>query len=214
VLLLGSCMSQRQFFGQAMRASVSAAVTEAEQTTGAELVVLVRLWSAPYAEASWRAGAFTAFAVLLLVLFLPQEFAVEGMPFDVALGFLLGWGASRLVPPVRRAFALPGAMDAEVSRAASAAMFERGVTRTRGRTGVLVYVSALERRVRVVFDDGLEPARTAPPVLALVGRLEAAVRRFDEAAFVDAVRALGPALAPFAPRAADDENELADEVFS
>ena len=77
---------------------------------------------------------------------------------------------------------------------------------------MLVYVSALERRVRVVFDDGLVAARTDPAVLAIVRDLEHATARFDREAFVAALRAMGPALAPFAPRSKDDANELPDEA--
>ena len=76
------------------------------------------------------------------------------------------------------------------SGSGSAHMFDGGVTRTRGRHGVLVYVSALERRVRVVFDDGLVAARTDPAVLAIVRDLEHATARFDREAFVAALRAL------------------------
>jgi putative membrane protein len=205
-------MSVRAFFDDTMRSEVARAVAEAETRTGAEIVVCMRRWSGSYPDAAWRGGAAFAFVAQLLLLFLPQEFAVEAMPVDVMMGFLIGWGLVKLVPPVRGLLTGPRTKDEAVSRAAAAQMFEGGVTRTSRRHGVLVYVSALERRVRVVFDEGLSAARSDAAVAKVVKDLERATNGFDRPAFVAALRALGPALAPLSPRAHDDANELPDEA--
>ena len=203
-------MSVRAFFDANMRTEVARAVGDAERRTGAEIVVCMRRWSASYPDAAWRGGAAFAFGALLLLLFLPQEFAVEAMPLDVLIGFLIGWAIVKLVPPVRGILIGPRTKDEAVARAAAAQMFEGGVTKTALRHGVLVYVSALERRVRVVFDEGLIGARTDASVTAVVKKLERATAAFDSAQFISGLRELGPALAPFSPRAQDDANELPD----
>ena len=205
-------MSLRGLFERSLRDEVLRVVTEVESASRAELVVSVRKWSDPYPAAGWRAGAALAFVVLLLLLFLPQPFAVETMPVDVALGFLVGWGSARLAPPLRAWFAGRREMDDAVRLAALAQMFEGGVTGTRGGTGVLVYVSALEKRAEIVLDEGLAGARGDRDLLAAAAEVDAAVRVYDSARFVAALRALGPVLAKHAPRGAHDENELPDEV--
>ena len=41
--------------------------------------------------------------------------------------------------------------------AARAAFVDQGISRTRGRTGILVFVSLFEREVEVVADVGVDP---------------------------------------------------------
>lgn len=72
---------------------------------------------------------------------------------------------------------------------------------------MLVYVSTFERRVELVADVGVDGKLVEGEVRAL----EAAVAgRPDLDAFLEALRRLGPALAPSLPHAADDVNELPD----
>jgi putative membrane protein len=205
-------MSLRGFFDATMQAEVGRVVEEIEARTSSEVVVCVRRWSSSYLAAAFLAGALVAFVVLLLLLFLPQEFRVETMPIDVLLGFALGFGLARLVPPIRRWLTLPGTRRAEVARAASAQMFDGGFTRTQTRAAVLVYVSILERRVVVRTDEGLAALRDDAVWLEASAKLEAAVRRLDESSFLEALRKLGNDLARLSPRREDDVNELPDAV--
>jgi putative membrane protein len=95
--------------------------------------------------------------------------------------------------------------------AARSRFFDLGVGRTTGRTGILVYASALERRVEVVPDVGV--VTTTDEWRSATSTLERSMARgVDLDSFVAALAALGPALAGPMPRQPDDVNELPDEV--
>jgi putative membrane protein len=206
-------MSVRDFFVSEARARVAEAIRDVEAQTSAELVVCVRRVSADYRHADYLAGAIAAFAALLLLLFLPQPFLVELMPLDVALAFLAGVLASTRLPALRRTLARRRRLDEEVRKAARAAFYEMGVSRTRGRTGVLVFASMLEQCIEVVPDVGVDLKALGPSLVRATDALAASVRgRTDFALFLDGLKALGPALAPSLPRAEDDVNELPDDL--
>jgi putative membrane protein len=57
---------------------------------------------------------------------------------------------------VRRLLVLPARKIGAVRQAARGAFFDHRVSRTHGRTGILLYVSVFERRVEVVPDAGIE----------------------------------------------------------
>lgn len=205
-------MSLASFFADATREAVVRAVQDVESVTSAEVVVVVRVRSGRYPQAHARCGALVAFVILLLLLFLPQEFALVAIPVNVAVGFALGWGASRLVPPIERLFATRAEMADRTALAARAELVDGGITATSGRTGLLVYVSALEGQAHLVGDVAVQQVRGAPGFANAERRIVDAARRFDPEAFVAALRGLGPLLAAPLPRAADDVNELDDAV--
>lgn len=205
-------MSLASFFADSSRDAVVRAVQEVESVTSAELVVVVRVRSGRYPQSHARCGALFAFVALLLLLFLPQEFALVAIPVNVAFGFALGWAISRFTPPVERLFATRGEMLDRTRLAARAELVDGGITETSGRTGLLVYVSALEGLTQIVGDVAVQRVRADPGLRAVEERIIDAAHRRDPAAFVEALRALGPVLAGPLPRSADDVNELADGV--
>jgi putative membrane protein len=200
-------MSEASFFTDAARKRVTEAVADAESRTSAQIVVVVRHRSNAWREVDLAVGACVAFGVLLLLLFHPKPIAVEVMPIDVALSFAGGAVLCASLAPLKRVL-LPRKRVAEhVRTTARAAFVELGVSRTRKRTGVLVFVSAFERRVEVVADVGVDAKVVEAQVRAL-GESVTGGPDFD--AFVEALRALGPALAGSLPRGDDDVNELPD----
>jgi putative membrane protein len=203
---------ETEFFDEKAREEVAAAVREVESSTGAEVVVAVRHSAARYRHVDFLVGAAAALAALTLLVFSPRPFAVATIPLDVAVVFALGAFASAHSPTLRRMLSGRKTRAAEIARAARAAFVDLGVSKTRGRTGVLVYVAMLERAVELVPDVGLEVARTprfAEAAAALSRALQPAP---DLARFVTALRGLGAPLAEICPRAADDVNELPDEM--
>ena len=200
-------MSEAAFFSAAARRRVREAVVAVEARTSAEIVVVVRRTSAAWREVDLAFGAACAFGVLLLVLFHPRPIPLVAMPVDVALGFLAGGLLCASVGPLKRALLPRRRLEGQVRAMARAAFVDQGVSRTTGRTGLLVYVSTFERRVDLVPDTGVDPGLVEASARALESALASGA---DFEAFLVALRALGPALAEALPRAADDVNELPD----
>ncbi len=175
------------------RARLEAAITELERTTEGEVVLVVVGACDEYGSVGWRVGVtFAAIAYLAAGLFvapLPHwaYLAIE------ALAVLAGHGVAR-IEAVRRVLLPRALVEQRLAERARRAFAERGLERTRGRTGVLLLVSTLERRVAVLGDSGihaaLDPDESWQQVIDLAvdglrgGRavegLEAALRRCGE----------------------------------
>jgi putative membrane protein len=206
-------MSERAFYDDRAKAEAKAAVQAIEAQTSAEVVVALRFTSAPYHDADYLVGFLSSLAVLVTMLFVDREFLLGSFPVGVVAGFVLGAVASAYVPPLRRLFLLPPRRRAAVRTAALAAFVDLGVSRTHGRTGILVFVSMFERRVEVVPDIGVDPHALGAEWTQAVEALERSLLpspRLDR--FLERMRALGPLLAHVLPPSADHVNELPDEV--
>ncbi len=200
-------MGESAFFSTAAKKRVSEAVAEAESHTAAEVVVVVRHSSAAWREVDLAAGAAVSFVVLLVLIFHPKPVADAVIPLDVALSFLGGAMLTTSIGAIKRALLPRKRVAQQVRTAARAAFVEQGVSRTTGRTGILVFVSMLERRVELVVDVGVD----AKLVESQERALGASVKDGPNLdAFVEAVRSLGPALSGALPRSEDDVNELPD----
>ncbi len=148
-----------------------------------------------------------------MFLFDSHEFSIDWMPVDTLAAFALGSVASAFLPAVRRLLTSRSLMRKNVAVAARSAFVELGVSRTSGRSGMLVFVSMFERRVEVVPDIGIDTAVLGPAFADAVRALDASLRKGDRfQRFVLALRALGPILGHALPRRADDVNELPDEL--
>lgn len=200
-----------RFLDDAARAALKAAIERIEADSSAEVVIALRRQSSGHLLANLVFGAVAAFAALAYMLYAPHRFSLASIlidPFIIGLG--LGWLVEwlpplkrRLVPAARRRYA--------VERGAKATFFDRGVANTRGRSGVLVYLSWLEQQAVVLADSGLPEAWRDGPRQTLEAELSAAMAA-GGVAVARVLQSAGPLLAEAAPRSADDVNELPDTI--
>lgn len=205
-------MSEKAFFQQEAHERTAEVVAEVEGHTSAEVVVAVRRTSGYYRHADYLFGLVVGLGTLCALLFLPQEFALWTFPVDVAVGFVLGAVVSAHLDPLRRLLTRPERRQDNARRAARAAFWELGISRTTGRTGILVFFSMFERRVEVVRDIGVDIQPIAEEWHTAMQALQSAADRRDFERFIEALRALGPMLGKVLERSEDDVNELADGV--
>jgi putative membrane protein len=205
-------MSERAFYLPESKASVTASIREVESGTSAELVVAVKHTSGDYRDLNYLVGFAVALSTLCAVLFLPTSFAVWAMPIDVLVGFVVGAFATSNAPALRRLLLSGRRAEAAVQSAASSAFVARGISRTKGRNGVLVFVSTFERKVACLPDIGIDITALGDPWRVAQDAMRDAVSRLDFEGFVRALRSLGPPLGTAMPHQADDVNELPDEV--
>ena len=136
-------------------AAVERAVGEIEGRSDAEVVVVAAPWSGSYADLAWMASCFVGAALLAFLCWSPVVFDARWWPVEllVAMG-AVGWALSRW-PRLVVALAGDARRRRQVREAALAAFAAENVHATEGRTGVLVYVSALEGHVELIPDQGL-----------------------------------------------------------
>lgn len=149
------------------REKVRAAVTKAEAGLTAEIVPCVFEQASPYPEAIW-AGAGAGMSLAVAALFLLDVFHPIWVPLWrlilwVPAAGLLGAALGRWCGPAKRALIGGTRMEAAVARRAKEVFFDRSIARTKGRDGVLIFASLLERRVIVLADEAV---RTKVPPAA------------------------------------------------
>jgi putative membrane protein len=146
------------------RARLARAVADAERGTAGEIVPYIVGHSDHYPEAPWRAGALLA-ALVMVALASIHLISTAWLPYGVvetvvatACAFVIGALAVLLVPRLRLLF-VPGAtVTQRVEERAAMAFLSEQVFATRDRSGILLFLSLLERRVRVMGDAGISAA--------------------------------------------------------
>lgn len=197
-----------------LREQVRDRIVANEKKTGAELVVTVAVRSGDYRHADAWCGALGSLGALLLYYFHPAPLPDDLSLAIVVLCYPLGTLLSAALAPLRRLFLRRRVLADQVRRESRVRFVEQGITNTRGRTGVLIFVSRFERGAEVVADTGIPMEAMGAAWTAATGALAVAARKGDIPAFLAGLDQLGDALATAVPRAADDVNELPDEVCS
>jgi putative membrane protein len=201
-------MALANFYEPAMKKRVADAIAAIEARTSAEVMLAMRPSSGTYRHSDYLVGSLCSLTSVLVFLFHPREMRIDYFAIEVVVVWLLGALLSSRLSALRRLFTSKKLMLDNVERSARSAFVELGVSRTRDRTGVLVYVSAFERRVVLVPDIALEPA-LGKKLPALTRTLQETLdRSWDAAAFGERLEAMGPELARAFPRRSDDEDEL------
>jgi putative membrane protein len=204
-------MWARAFFEDATKTRAADEVKAIEARTAAEVVITVRRTSGHYRHTDYLVGFGLALVALLAMLFLPPEFDLEIFPVGLVVSFALGAVLMPRLPTLRRRLTSRKLQEESVRTAARAAFVELGVSRTTGRTGLLVCVSLFERRVEVVTDVGVDTAAMGEEWTQALAKLSAAVATAPSPEpFFEALRLLAPPLERVLPRSADDINELPD----
>lgn len=202
---------------EADRAAVSDAIARAERATSGEIFCVLCRQSDDYFHA---AGFTLALAVLVSgVLFAWAAhawwLAIDPRYFALALvgAFLLGLAILGLVPPLRMRFVAKRLRYRRAHAQAMSQFSAHGLSATRERTGVLVFLSLAERYGAVIADAAIDAKVSQDDWNATVAALiEGARQGAVGAGFVAAVEKAGGLLAEHFPRRDDDTNELPDRI--
>lgn len=211
---------------------VTAAVAEAERNSSGEIVTIVAPRSDAYHDVGLHYAVLSMLLVPGLVALAPQGW------LDWGASLLLGWNAEPgrdqamlwLFAALALAFLLvryalawlPLRMALTPRRTKRRRVHRRAIElfrtscelKTRGRTGVLIYLSLAEHRAEIVADkaiaDQVEPEVWGAAMAALVD--EAKAGRPGEG-MAKAVEMVGTVLAPILPPTDDNPNELPDRLI-
>lgn len=209
-----------KLFSDADLEAVRAAVREAEARTAGEIVPYVVSASDLYANALWKGAAFGALLGPLIALAVYHLEELWGTHLNLwvslpaAAGGAAGYLLAAFVPAVRRWLAGDEILDLRARQRAEMAFLEQEVFRTRGRTGILIFLSLFEHRVVVLGDSGINCQVEQRQWDGIVADLVAGIRAGRPgAALVEAIRRCGELLERHGVALqADDRNELPDEL--
>ena len=217
---------------QADHDRVSAAVQEAEAHTTGEIVTIVARRSDSYHDVglSWAAAAvFLALALMAafpaqlrtflssLLLDWDHELAdwklLLGLTAILILKFLVVRYLLAIMP--LRMLMTPRATKARRVRRRAILLFRTAAeARTRGRTGVLIYLSLDEHRAEIVADRAIND-KVAPEAWgdAMAALIDAIRTGQPGEGLAQAVAQVGAVLSTHFPREQDDINELPDRLI-
>jgi putative membrane protein len=201
---------RRPRFDQAAGQALEQAVRDLEKNTAAEVVIVVRGLSGNYRHADYLFGALVAFVGLVFILFSPFEIHVYWVPLDVIGLFVAGAFVCSRGSLLRRLLTTEAFRADAVRTAAVAQFYDAGVANTHDETGLLVYLSLLERRLEVVADHGI--LRAVPPLKwnhAVFDLKQVALDPQPEK-LIEAIGVLGGLLAECLPATREHRHELSD----
>lgn len=211
------------------RAAIESAIAQAERRTSAELVVVVAARSARYQRAADLTGLVSglvlAGAVNVVLIgpaasgdwswVVPAPVGLIGTLALVVAGWIAGAWAGARWPRISAWARGRGEMLDQVRRRGSDCFVNLRVRNTRGGTGVLIYVSLLERMVWVVADDAVAEKVSQETWQAMRDRIVERSRKGELAAgLVEAIELAGDVLAPHFPPDPARGDELPNTVHT
>jgi putative membrane protein len=202
------------FVDEDAQKAFTAAIKKIEAQCAAEVVVKVRHHSGSYLATDLAVGFVGTLLSLAWMLYTPRfAFANHFLLLEpVLVGALCAFVSSR-IPWLRRTLTPGKVRRNRVEAAAEGAFYRRGIRFTVARTGILVYISLLEKIVAVVADAKILEALGEEEIAKLEQNLEdTLVREWTATAVAEELATLGEQLVDKLPRAHDDLNELPDEV--
>jgi len=211
---------------------VTDAVGKAEANTDAEIVTIVAARSDAYHDVGLHWAILCAFLVAGVAAAFPHFY--EGIiiwimggwehevPLQTLLLFLLGHMLLKflavrylLAIPRLRMFFTPRSTKARRVRRRAVELFKTAAQgRTKRLTGVVLYLSVLERRAEIVTDEGIA-ARVSPDVWgdAIAALVDEAKHGRVAHGMAAAIAKCGVILAEHCPRQSDNPNELPDRLI-
>lgn len=193
--------------------ALHAGLREVEARTSGEIVPVVLERSDRHPAAPWLAGLWSGLlGSVVLAGVLPWDRPGLLLLCQVGLG-LVGWLTARLLPDFQRQLITEARADEMAAEQALQEFHALGLRETRDRTGVLLFVSLLERRVIVLGDEGIDAVVGPERWQAVDDAILAGIRAGDLArGLADGIAAVGEVLVEHFPVKADGENEIPDRV--
>jgi putative membrane protein len=192
-------------------AAVSAAIHKAEQRTCGQIVCVLAHSSSAYSYIPILWASVVALVTPWpLIYFTPWSvqriFLLQLLVF-IVVGFVLTW------MPLRIALVPAAVRRAQAHRAALEQFELRDITRTKNRTGILIFVSLTEHYARIVADEGIAAKVHGSEWQSAVDALTAHMRDGHLVeAFTAAIERCGAVLAEHAPPDGSP-NELPDRLY-
>jgi putative membrane protein len=204
-----------KFFKREELERITKTIHEVESHTIGEVAVMVVDSSDDYIAAEILGGIFLASLLSLVMTTLNFHSSVWAY---ISLSFILFFPSKYLfekIPVLKTAFMGVKRKETAVMQRAVRAFYEKGLYKTRKNTGVLFFMSLLERKVWVLADKGIYEKiqqETLNRYSKMVSQGIKDGRACD--ALCDAIKESGELLARYFPITHDDTDELSDEVMT
>ncbi|HOV90866.1 MAG TPA: hypothetical protein PKW07_09180 [Syntrophorhabdaceae bacterium] len=204
-----------RFFTESEKKRIKEAISHAESKTAGEIATMIVDASSDYRDAEIIGGVLLSGIISLIITVLVFH---SSLWMYIPLVFILFFPCSLLFkrfPLLKLTFVGIKRMEREVMERAIRGFYEKGLYRTKDHTGVLFFISILERKVWVIADKGIHRKMeqdSLKRLAAMVSRGMREARACD--ALCEAIIEAGEILARYYPVSKDDINELTDEMMT
>lgn len=208
-------LKAERFFSAEEKKRIRETTRDVESRTVGEVAVVVVESSDHYFEAEVAGGILLASLVSLAISALYFRSSVW---FYLPLSFVIFFPARflfRRVPALKSVFTGVHRKEHAVRLRALRAFYEKGLHNTKRNTGILFFISLIERKVRVLADSGIHEKigqETLNRLAAKISKGIAEGRACDTLCL--AITEAGELLAQHFPKTPDDTNELSDDVMT
>ena len=204
-----------KFFTAEEKEKLKATTQEVESRTIGEIVIMVVDYSDHYIEAEVLGGVLLG---SLLSLILTALFFHSSVWAYIPLSFLFFfpcWFLFIRVEVLKKLFIGTRRKEEAVRLRAERAFFERGLYRTKKNTGVLFFLSLLERKVWVLADKGIYEKMDQETLNRFANEVSRGIREGRAChALSRAIQEIGVLLSKHFPITSDDTDELPDNVMT
>ncbi len=204
-----------RFFTAEEKERLKATTQDVESRTIGEIVVMVVDHSDHYIEAEVLGSVLLG---SLLSLILTVLFFNSSIWSYIPLSFIFFfpcWFLFIKVKALKRLFLGTRRKEEAVRLRAERAFFERGLYRTKKNTGVIFFLSLLERKVWVLADKGIHEKMDQGTLDRFANEVSKGVKEGRACdALSQAIQEIGVLLARHFPSTADDTDELTDDVIT
>jgi len=204
-----------KFFTAEEKERLKAITQEVESRTIGEIVVMVVDRSDHYIDAEVLGGALLGSLLSLILTLLFFHFSIWSY---VPLSFLFFFPCRFLfqkVDGLKKLFIGIRRKEEAVRLRAERAFFERGLYKTKRNTGVLFFLSLLERKVWILADKGIYEKMEQETLNRFANEVSRGIREGRACdALSKAIQEIGVVLSRHFPITSDDTDELPDEVMT
>jgi putative membrane protein len=138
------------------RAQIREMITEAEKKSNSEMVPMITVRSDTYPAAHFRCAIVISFLFSIGLYFSPFSIINPIYFLWIQLpGLVLGYYLAN-IPMITRLFITKQEIEYEVTQRAIEAFFEHNLHTTEKHNGVLIFISLLERKIKIITDVGVK----------------------------------------------------------
>lgn len=193
---------------------ISNAIKKAESYTSGEILPVILNESDFYPAAHFRLAMVVGMFVSLITYYTYDFDDPIILLFAQVPGMLLGY-VMAFIPFIKRCFVTNAEMNEEVHQRAIEVYFENKVSMTKDRTGIMIFVSLLERKVEVLSDCGINSKVHKSYWDDLVCGLALSIASGKKVeGMITAIDNCGKRLKEAFPVKSDDTNEVADDLIT
>ncbi|MGL5934707.1 MAG: TPM domain-containing protein [Cetobacterium sp.] len=203
----------QKIFNETFQGKLYEAVQSIEAESDAEIVTLVYAHSSPYKAISLQYAGIIAWLSFTILMVIPHFLTDATLYFVPLLTFMASFVAIEKIPKLKAAL-LPQKLKHRNTEIYARALFQKaGIYHTQRKTGLLIFISLLEKKAHLIADRGIENALSLEDWQKIQNYFDAIFEKEDfESGLLEAIAQSKTHFIQNLPILPNDINELPDYI--